>query len=179
MCKHAMYVLHTQPFFDPWGAQDRAIVWRLGDPSTTGRLYLIWTWGLDEGGSKPCKGTSGFIKESVQAPLINTTQRLSPGANKHVNTNAIHQSRAVGGGVHREVERVRQTQRALRRAGNCVLSKSFTIKWSTLALGSFLFLLYVSDAQSWAEKKAPRSLHLYTCQVKGQNQYGTGRSWAP
>lgn len=28
---------------------------------------------LHEDGSQPCKGTSGFIMESVQAPLINTT----------------------------------------------------------------------------------------------------------
>lgn len=60
-------------FFDHWEAQDKAIAWRLQGLSRTGRLYLIWTWELDEGGSKPCKGTSGFIVESVQAPLINTT----------------------------------------------------------------------------------------------------------
>lgn len=43
---------------------------------------------LHQRSAQPCKGTSGFIMESAQAPLINTSSRLSPAAlanNKHVN----------------------------------------------------------------------------------------------
>ena len=33
--------------------------------------YLIWTWQPDREGWRPCKGTSGFIVESVRTVRIN------------------------------------------------------------------------------------------------------------
>lgn len=60
-----MYV--NMQLFDHWAWGEG------GEPRGLQEGYTWYGHELDEGGLKPCKGTSGFIMESAQAPLINTT----------------------------------------------------------------------------------------------------------